>query len=71
MKNLESIIIITDNELSKIIDDNTLIAFAKERNKKLVRTYSVIWIVSLIVIFLVLDAISGSVKLLFFVNIFK
>lgn len=62
--------IITDNELSKIIDDSTLIAFTKERNKKLVTTYSVIWIVSLIIIFLVLDALSGSVKLLYFVNIF-
>ncbi len=63
--------IITEKELLRIINDNTLIDFTKEKNKHQVRALSIIWIVSLIVAFLVLDAISGSTKLLFFINIFK
>ena len=63
--------IITDKELNKIIDDNTLIIFAKERNNKLIWVYSIIWIVTLVVLFLALDALSGSTKLLYLINFFN
>lgn len=63
--------IITEKELLRIINDNTLIDFTKEKNKHQVRVLSIIWIASLIGAFLMLDAVSGSTKLLFFINIFK
>jgi hypothetical protein len=63
--------VITEKELLRIINDNTLIDFTKGKNKKQVSVLSIIWIASLIVAFLVLDAISGSTKLLFFINLFK
>ena len=63
--------VITEKELLRIINDNTLIDFTKDKNKKQVNVLSIIWIASLIVAFLVLDAISGPTKLLFFINIFK
>lgn len=63
--------IITEKELNRIINDNTLIDFAKEKSKKQAKGLSFIWIASLIVAFLVLDAVSGSAKLLFFINLFQ
>lgn len=62
---------IDENEINKIIADSKVYKDSKNsffRNRKI---FSALWILFTVLLFLVLDYISGSNKLLFFINFLK
>lgn len=63
--------IMTDQEIEQMISNNKLLQKAKGNFKKSTFIISIAWIITCIILFLVLDYLSGDVKLLFFINLFK
>lgn len=58
--------VMEEAEIKRVVDDNPLLCTAKSNFWWSLGIVSVIWIISILVLFLLLDLISGEVKLLFF-----
>lgn len=62
--------IMEDGEIKKLIANNNLLKTAKLNFKVSMWVTSIIWVGLIIVLFIALDKLSGSTKLLFFINNF-
>lgn len=63
--------IMEDLETKKVVDDNPLLLTAKSNFRWSLGIVSIVWVITIVALFLFLDYMSGDVKLLFFINIFK
>ena len=63
--------ILEEKVLEEMIDRNNLLCTARDNYNKSLWWITVIWIVSILGMFLLLDKVSGNVQLLFCINIFK
>lgn len=63
--------IMENSEINGIIDNNPLLKIARTNYNIITKIVIIIWVLTIVGLFLVLDYVSGNCKLLFFINLFK